>query len=245
MQELLKPIENKSLKEIFVDRFEELILSGRLSIGQKLPSERELALQMSVSRPVVHEGLVELASRGLITMKPRLGAMVNDYRRFGSPEILNSLFNYQKGNLDPKILRGVLSMRLLIEVETGRLAARNRTDQQLDKFRELINREGKINPGDVNQLAEVDFEFHHLVTLATDNPIYPLLLNSMKSIYTNLTRQFFQDATVLPRVFAYHREFVDAITVKDEKMAVHVMQKLLNHGEERLNLIFNGTQQER
>ena len=55
MQELLKPIRNESLKEIFIKRFEELIISGKFSVGQKLPSERELALQLGVSHPVVHD----------------------------------------------------------------------------------------------------------------------------------------------------------------------------------------------
>jgi len=44
MKILLKPLKTESLTEIFVSRFEELILSGELSIGQKLPSERELSL---------------------------------------------------------------------------------------------------------------------------------------------------------------------------------------------------------
>ena len=62
LEQLLEPIKTDSLKDVFVIRFEELILSGKVKIGQKLPSERELALQLGVSRPVVHEGLVELAS---------------------------------------------------------------------------------------------------------------------------------------------------------------------------------------
>ncbi|MBW1983231.1 MAG: FadR family transcriptional regulator, partial [Deltaproteobacteria bacterium] len=94
MQELLKPIKSESLKEIFISRFENLILSGKLSIGQKLPSERELAIQLGVSRPVVHEGLVDLASKGLITLTPRIGTVVNDYRTEGSLTMLTSLFNY-------------------------------------------------------------------------------------------------------------------------------------------------------
>jgi len=63
MQELLKPIRTESLKDVFISRFEELILSGSFPVGQKLPSERELALQLGVSRPVVHEGLVDLAAK--------------------------------------------------------------------------------------------------------------------------------------------------------------------------------------
>ena len=82
--QLTEPLRTDSLKDVFVLRFEELILSGKIKVGQKLPSERELALQLCVSRPVVHEGLVELASRGLVSLKPRIGATVNDYRKEGS-----------------------------------------------------------------------------------------------------------------------------------------------------------------
>ena len=97
MQDLLTPIEAPSLKDVFIERFESLILSGQLQIGQKLPSERELVLRLGVSRPVVHKGLVDLEAKGLVTLIPRVGAVVNDYRREGSLALLNSLVTYQKG----------------------------------------------------------------------------------------------------------------------------------------------------
>ncbi|MDD5712041.1 MAG: GntR family transcriptional regulator, partial [Smithellaceae bacterium] len=127
MKEFLTPLKTESLKEVFISRFEGLILSGKFSIGQKLPSERELALQLGVSRPVVHEGLVDLASKGLVTLKPRAGAVVSDYRREGSITLLNSLLNYHQGRLSPEILKGMVDMRRLLETETARLAAVNRT----------------------------------------------------------------------------------------------------------------------
>ncbi len=55
MKKLLAPIRAKSLKEVFIERFESLILSGKLEAGQRLLSERELAEALGVSRPVVHE----------------------------------------------------------------------------------------------------------------------------------------------------------------------------------------------
>jgi DNA-binding FadR family transcriptional regulator len=51
MRERLKPIRIESLKDVFITRFEELILSGTFPVGQKLRAERELALQLGVSRP--------------------------------------------------------------------------------------------------------------------------------------------------------------------------------------------------
>jgi DNA-binding FadR family transcriptional regulator len=107
-------------------------------------------------------------------------------------------------------------------------------------FSGLLKREERMAVTDVEALVEVDFTFHHLITLATDNQLYPLLMNSMKSIYTNLTRQFFLDPSVVPRVFRYHGELVDALGAGDEKRAVAVMRKILKHGEKQFILMING-----
>src|SRR5208283_1455092 len=129
MKDILTPLHSDSLVEVFISRFEDLILTGKIAIGQRLPAERELALQLGVSRPVVHEGLVDLAAKGLVTMKPRVGTFVNDYRKEGSLSILNSIINYQQGGLDENLMESLLQTRLLVETETTRLAASHRTDE--------------------------------------------------------------------------------------------------------------------
>jgi fatty acid metabolism transcriptional regulator FadR len=235
MQELLKPIRTESLKDVFIRRFENLILSGKFPIGQKLPSERELALQLGVSRPVVHEGLVDLAAKGLVTMLPRVGTVVNDYRKEGSLSILTSLVNYHQGNLEPGLLVSLLEMRLLFEVETIRLAARHRNREQLDVLCTLLRKEDTINHQDVAAICELDFDFHHLIALASGNHIYPLLLNSFKHCYTNLSGQFFSDPTVVPVVFEFHQKMVKAIKDKNEKSAARIMERMLSHGAEHLS----------
>ena len=53
-----------TLKQLFVQELEGMILSGELAIGQKLPSERELAQKMQISRSVVNDGIAEMARRG-------------------------------------------------------------------------------------------------------------------------------------------------------------------------------------
>jgi GntR family transcriptional regulator, transcriptional repressor for pyruvate dehydrogenase complex len=234
MRELLRPLKTESLKEVFISRFEGLILSGRLSIGQKLPSERELALQLGVSRPVVHEGLVDLASKGLVSMKPRVGAVVNDFRREGSITLLNSLLNYHQGRISPEILQGMIDMRRLIEMETARLAALNRTQEHLTELVKLAEEESHIKPGDIDVLTETDFRFHHLIAMASSNVIYPLFLNSLKEVYTNLSGAFFGDGSVAPVVFGLHARMLKAIEKKDAKASVIIMKQILDHGEERL-----------
>ena len=234
MQELLKPIRTESLKDVFVNRFENLILSGQLTIGQKLPSERELALQLGVSRPVVHEGLVDLAAKGLVSMKPRVGTVVNDFRTKGSLALLNSLFNYHAGQLEPEIQDSLLDMRLLFEVETARLAALNRSGEQVEALTALLEQEQAIDPYDTQALTEADFRFHHLIALSTGNLIYPLLINSCKQFYTNLAGQFYKDPQVVPKVLQFHRELVAAIERQAPDEPARIMKAMLRHGERHL-----------
>jgi DNA-binding FadR family transcriptional regulator len=70
--------------------------------------------------------------------------------------------------------------------------------------------------------------------MASGNVIYPLLINSFKDVYTNLTGQFFRNSGVRKRVFAFHRELVRTIEAGDGNGAVSVMKRILVHGEEYL-----------
>ena len=237
MEALLEPIKTESLKDVFVLRFEELILSGTFRIGQKLPSERELALQLGVSRPVVHEGLVELATRGLVTLTPRVGTVVNDYRREGSLTLLSSLIQYQKGKLEPRLLESLLQLRMMMEPTFARFAAKNRTEDQIDQFRGILREEEAVPRRNVRKITDLDFEFHLLVAVASGNTVYPLLLNSFRPVYTNLSGQFFRDTQVITTVHQYHRDMVKAIEQSNDKKAEAIMKAILAHGEKTLRHI--------
>ncbi len=236
MLDSLEPIKTTSLKDIFVSRLEKLIIAGELAIGQKLPSERDLAQQLNVSRPVVHEGLVELAARGLVTLRPRSGAVVNDYRKVGSITLLSSLINYHQGMLEPKLFSSLLEMRIHLETEFARLAAINRSTEQLAEIQNHLQKETEAlqDRSDHFHITDLDFEFHLLISLATDNIIYPMILNSFRQVYTNLSGQFFRDNSVAEKVFNFHREMVRAIEKKDSESAGAIMQAMLEHGEKHL-----------
>ena len=232
MIHMLQPLQADSLKDVFVSRFEQLILSGEVSIGEKLPSERELALRLGVSRPVVHEGLVELATKGLVTIQPRKGTVVNDFRKEGSLALLNSLVNYQ-GGLDPSLLENLLDMRQLFEVEIVRLAARHWAQDQLDALGDIVLSEENAleDPG---AFSELDFEFHHALSMVSGNDLYPLLLNSFRQIYRHLAGQFYTVAHVAPTVVAFHREILAAVKNRDAAAAEDAMGRMLDHGRRLL-----------
>jgi GntR family transcriptional regulator, transcriptional repressor for pyruvate dehydrogenase complex len=231
LKDLLKPLKTDSLKDVFIKRFEEIILSEDLLPGEKLPSERDLALQLGVSRPVVHEGLVDLANKGLLTMKPRAGAIVNDYKKHGSIFLLTSLLNYNKKKFEPKLVKNMLDVRSLFEVEIARLASLNRTDRQLKELFFHIEKEKKCNLNNIDSVLELDFTFHHLLSLATDNLVYPLLLNSFKNFYNNLASEFFEESGIVKIVFDIHNKIVNQVEKKDHKGAAETMKFMLQHGE--------------
>lgn len=235
MKELLYPLKAESLVESFTSRFEELILSGEISIGQKLPSERELALRLNVSRPVVHEGLIELEARGLVIMRPRSGSIVNDFRRNGSLSLLNSLVKFKGYGLRREFLESLLNLRMLFETETASLSASNRYESHLDEFRTIINKEKAADRDDLDRISALDFEFHLLISISSGNLVYPLMLNSFREVYTNFTRIFFQMEGVTDFVFNLHEKLFIAIEKKDKSRAVKIMKKIILHGEELLN----------
>jgi len=239
MFEGLEPLKAESLKNVCIRRFEGMILSGAVSVGEKLPPERELASRLGVSRPVVHEALVDLAVKGLVSMTPRKGAVVNDFRRQGSVTLLTSLLEYQNGRLDARLLDGLLNMRMLIETENARLAAGNRTQAQADELNDLVIQEAGADPADADTVTRLDFEFHLLLAIATDNLLYPLLLNSFKPVYTNLSGQFFKDAALVPVVFDFHKILAAAIADQNEARAADTMYRMLLHGEDRLRKIIS------
>lgn len=237
MIQLLQPLKSDSLKEVFVSRFEQLILSGEVSIGEKLPSERELALRLGVSRPVVHEGLVELAAKGLVTIQPRKGTVINDFRREGSLALLNSLVNYQ-GGLDPSLLESLLDMRQLFEVEVVRLAARHRTADQMAVLSQIVSDEEKALD-DLDVLSDFDFQFHHALAMASGNDLYPMLLNSFRQIYDHLAGQFYTVARVAQTVIGFHREILEAVSAHSEAAAADAMARMLDHGRRLLREVID------
>jgi GntR family negative regulator for fad regulon and positive regulator of fabA len=160
--------------------------------------------------------------------------VVNDYRKEGSLPLLNSLVNYQQGRLDAELLNNLLAMRMLFEVETARLAALNRKTKHLQAFDTILKNQEAVALDQTQHIAELDFDFHHLIAMATGNRIYPLLLNSFKQFYCNLARQFFTDPPVVGVVFEFHRKMVQAVEQKDAERACGIMTKMLAHGEEHL-----------
>ena len=177
-----------SLKELFVQKLQGMILSGELPMGAKLPSERALCQQMGVSRAVVNGGIAELARQGFLEVRPRQGAYVADYRRDGNMETLMAIMDYNGGMLGKEEIRSILEVRWGLEQMTLHRVIDNASDEQLARLGVFADQLG-AHPAPA-QAAEIAFAFHHEMTLLVGNPTLTLIYTSFKVPCTALWIRF-------------------------------------------------------
>lgn len=162
---------------------------------------------------------------------------VCDYRRSGSVAILSSLLSYHNGQFGAEFMQSMLEFRLLIESETARLAALNRTSEQVQEFERLLEDERGAACTDSILLTELDFSFHLNIAIASANLVYPLIINSFKGVYTSLSGRFFRQycgSVVVAEVHQFHRDLVRAVELQKAEDARQIMIEMLRHGERYL-----------
>lgn len=167
-----------SLHELFVQQLEHMILSGKLKTGEKLPTERQLAQSMQVSRAVVNGGLAELERKGFVRIKPRVGAFVADYRRTGTLETLISIMNYNGGHLRDEEVRSILEVRIALDCFAVQLCIDHMEDEDLDLLLEKVEliRQAATD----TDAALAAFEFQHELAFLSKNTLIPLIFHSFR-----------------------------------------------------------------
>lgn len=237
MSRRIDPIQSVSLQEACVQKLEGLIVSGVFEAGERLPSERDLAAQLGVSRPVLHQAIVTLDAKGLVRIEPRRGVFVCDFRRDGSIALLMTLIQHKDGVYQPQLLSSLIAARLLIETETARLAALNRSEADLMEFKALVKERKSLNPSNIPALVTYDFNIHQLIAAGSGNLMYALILNSLKQVHTNLAGAFYRaypSGLVADELINFHQQLLTAIENQDPDQAAAVMSHMLQHGEKHL-----------
>lgn len=177
-----------SMKELFVQELEGMILSGKLAVGDKLPPEREIARSMQISRGVVNAGILELSRKGFLSIKPRIGTFVADYRRTGTMETLISILNYNGGVLRSDEIRSILEIRLALSALSLRLAIPQISIKEIELLRSHVDGIAKA-PND-KPASEKAFDFHHELAVLSGNMLMPLIYYSFREAVIMLWERF-------------------------------------------------------
>jgi GntR family transcriptional repressor for pyruvate dehydrogenase complex len=179
-----KKLNAPSLRELFVNELQNMILSGKLEIGSKLPPERELAESMKVSRAVINSGIAELEKKGFLVVRPRIGTFVADYHRDGSLDTLVAIMNYNGGVLKNREVKSVLETRIMFMVEATRFAIDRASDEELLGLQEYVYQ--MENCTDPEKTASLIFEFSHEIAYISGNTLLPLFFISFRDLVCSL-----------------------------------------------------------
>ena len=209
------PIGHTSVVDSIVTQIEHLILEGILKDGARLPSERQLAEQMAVSRPKVREALKLLEKSDLINVRhgegtfvaPLIGAAM-------SPALISLYARHKDAFLD------YLEFRTEQEGFAAGLAAARATRADKEILARIMDQMEIAHQGnDIEKSREADIAFHSAIIDASHNS---LLVHTMASIYALTQQNVFYNRSFLSTLdrsgemlHAQHREIFDAIETGD------------------------------
>lgn len=202
------------------------ILSGELKPGDHLPPERELAAMLGVSRSSVNQSLLELESMGFLSIRPRRGTVVCDYRKCPTPQSLAALMRYDSAELDRSIFSDMMDFRLLIETECARLACANIYE---NTFAEMTACVDVLEQG--GDPSDALYQFHYRLTQASGNGVYSMLFRAFEPVIRALISQHYSvEADDVCASVQLHRQLLSAIHAKDELRAIHLVREILSQG---------------
>lgn len=172
--ELFGNISRLSVSASVVERIEQLIIEARLSPGQLLPSERELAAQFAISRTVLREALSSLVQKGLVEVVQGRGTFVSEPSVDRVSESLTLLLRLRRVGLDE-----LTDVRMLIEPEIAALAARRATDQEIHQLQGLAAslREHHNSPSDH---VAADLAFHSALSRFARHAAYESIVEAVR-----------------------------------------------------------------
>ncbi len=239
MDEIFSKIgTTQTLSQKIERKIEEAIRQKKLIPGTKLPSEKELCESFAVSRTALREALRRLSARGLIQIRKGSGMVVSEIK---IEDAINSLNLYYDLKFDSNLISQIIEVRRLFEPEIARLAARNRTTDDLLILRENLVTLENCDPDNTQLEVDTINKFHMNLAKATGNPI---IIISLEPIYSLLPRmRNFIYANVEGEkeyTLEAQKKILVAIEEQDDQTAYNEAVKLLLRNHEVYEKYFKG-----
>lgn len=176
----LQPVQRKSVPEEVVEQIIADVLSGEMQPGDVLPSERQLAELLGVSRPAVREALRGVLAAGLIEVRQGDATTVRDFRRHAGLDLLPRLV-IRGGQLDSEVVRSILETRLHNGPKVAELAAERRRPDLVATLRESVH--AMDSESDPVQRQRLALAFWDHVVDGADSIVFRLMYNTLRTTY--------------------------------------------------------------
>lgn len=168
--ERLQEIKVERPSDQIIAQIRQLINSGELKSGDRLPSERKLSEMFKVGRGYVREAIQKLEFYGILKTLPQSGTVVAGIGEAALEGLINNVLE-----LNDKDFHSLSETRAVLEINAARMASQRATDLQLDEIQQALNDHKEKALSGV-QAVEEDLMFHLKIAEACDNSVLRSLL---------------------------------------------------------------------
>jgi DNA-binding FadR family transcriptional regulator len=223
-------VNRTTLSKQVLESIIQLLISGQMKPGDKLPTEMELMEILNVSRPVLREALSSLESLGVITRKTREGTFFNNKISSHPFSIMLSLAHDN--------LQAMVEARMALELGLITIAAEKISDEDLKRLQQTI--EIIENSKDQNY-GEADIEFHRIIALSANNQIVEGMVDSLIVTLIKIDSEI--KVREPERTIEHHRAIYNALEKRDPFEAFHQMYLHLDYVRHKVLKNYHGNKE--
>lgn len=236
LQKVFQQIGKKqTLSQEIQQKIEDAIIDKTFQPGQKLPTEKEMCEMFAVSRTALREALQMLSARGLINVRKGSGTYIEDYH---PDHVIKPMHLYLQLNLDKNYLGHIVNVRKMIEPSIAKLAAKNRTEIDINKFEKNLADLAKCADDDFKKEGLLDRDFHMLIANARGNPMIPMMVEPIFQIMPRIKMLIYAEVDVAKKAaLTYHTKIFEMIKIQDEQGAYDEMTKHIKIAEEHTKIL--------
>lgn len=207
--------------EITEQRIIEAILNGTFEINGVLPSERDLANRLGVTRPTLREALQRLSRDGWIEIHQGKPTRIRDYWKEGNLNVLSSIAKYSK-ELPENFVTNLLQIRELLCPTYTLLAVKNNPDEILA----FLNAAPDIN-NSPEEFSKYDFALHLKLTQCSENPIFTLILNGFQELFIENAVIYFKNLRAREYSIHFYQLLRESIFNKQYQLAAKITHETM------------------
>ena len=216
---------DQTLSQQVEEKIESVIRQKKLVPGEKLPTENELCTMFGVSRTAVREALRMLSGRGLITIRKGSGIYVSDY---SAKNVTRPMSLFLELNFDKNYVSHLIKVRQMLEPGIARMAAANRTTEDLTSLDKNMTRFLRCNTEDHAKEGDLDKEFHLILAKASGNPIIPVMVQPIFELMPKIRTLVYAHIDIArSSAVDYHAKILDMVRKQDEDGAFQAMTEHL------------------
>ncbi len=228
MSSAVKPefetIRKQRVHEEVARQIEQVILK-KLSPGDKLPAERELAEMLGVSRSSIRDAMRRLEMVGLVEPRQGAGTVVREVSHEALVSPLTNVIAHKR-----QLVGELLDFRKMLEPPMAARAAKHGSAEEVRHMDEILRRQDKRVRG--GELAvEEDSEFHYAIALASGNSVVLKVMDVVMDLLRETRSRSLQSAGRPQKSLAGHRKILSAIKRHDGVAAEMAMLQHLNDVE--------------